>query len=218
MRLSDDTQSSSLYGYMNLEAGTNYLEVQNGAFPGNYNVAWGNNSLFGGSDLNLNAFGYDRLVVNISSAGNAGTITVRFNNSGSPSASLPLNGPGDYTFLFSSPGLMSLNTADIDGITISFTRSARVESVIITAPTCIDQVVTTNADSGAGSLRQAIIDACPGSTITFDTAGVFATPQTITLTTGELVIDKSLTIDGPGASQLTVSGNNASRVFYMSLH
>src|SRR5258706_11084212 len=45
-------------------------------------------------------------------------------------------------------------------------------------------VVNTN-DSGAGSLRQAITDAnanAGADTINFDTAGVFATPRTITLT------------------------------------
>ncbi len=76
-------------------------------------------------------------------------------------------------------------------------------------------VINTN-DSGAGSLRQAIASAVNGDTITFDTSGEFAAPQTITLSSGELVVNKSLTIDGPGASQLTVSGNNASRVFFMS--
>ncbi len=39
---------------------------------------------------------------------------------------------------------------------------------------------------------------------------------TITLTSGELFFSKSLTIAGPGASNLTVSGNNASRVFSVS--
>ena len=39
---------------------------------------------------------------------------------------------------------------------------------------------------------------------------------TITLTTGELVIKSNLTIIGPGANLLTISGNNASRVFYIS--
>ena len=75
-------------------------------------------------------------------------------------------------------------------------------------------VVTTIANSGAGSLRQAILDACPGSTITFDTAGTFATPQTITLA-GELVIDKNLTIDGPDAAgnHVTINGGGAGRVF-----
>ena len=36
---------------------------------------------------------------------------------------------------------------------------------------------------------------------------------TITLTSGELLVTDSVTINGPGANQLSVSGNNASRVF-----
>jgi len=35
----------------------------------------------------------------------------------------------------------------------------------------------------------------------------------ITLTSGQIVIDKGLTIQGPGANLLTISGNNSSRVF-----
>src|SRR2546426_10601307 len=35
----------------------------------------------------------------------------------------------------------------------------------------------------------------------------------ITLTSGELAIGKNLTIQGPSANLLTISGNNASRVF-----
>jgi hypothetical protein len=69
---------------------------------------------------------------------------------------------------------------------------------------CADQVVnpvvTNNGDSGAGSLRQAITDACDGSTITF--GNTVTSP--ITLTTADLVIDKNLTITGPGANLLTV--------------
>ena len=90
-------------------------------------------------------------------------------------------------------------------------------SVAKAAPVFDTITVTNTSDNDPGSLRQAILTASSGDTINFDTAGVFATPQTITLTTGELVINKSLTIDGPGASQLTVSGNNASRVFYISV-
>lgn len=74
-------------------------------------------------------------------------------------------------------------------------------------------VVTAAADSGAGSLRQAIADTCPGGTITFNPS---LNGQTITLTSGELVIDRNLTITGPGANLLAVSGNNASRVFNIS--
>ena len=61
-------------------------------------------------------------------------------------------------------------------------------------------VVTTNADSGAGSLRQAVIDACPGSTITFQ-AGV----SPVTLTTAQIVINKNLTIDGGTGATVTRS-------------
>ena len=60
--------------------------------------------------------------------------------------------------------------------------------------------VTNSGDSGAGTLRQAILDASAsgGDTINFAVSGV------ITLTSGELAIGKNLTISGPGASVLTV--------------
>src|SRR5216683_2087216 len=70
--------------------------------------------------------------------------------------------------------------------------------------------VVNNHDSGAGSLRAEIAAADNGDTIRFDHN---LQGQTITLTSGELVIDKSLDIQGLGANQLTVSGNDASRVF-----
>jgi len=70
--------------------------------------------------------------------------------------------------------------------------------------------VTNNNDDGAGSLRQAINDSSPGDTIDFDSS---LNGQTITLTTGSLVIDKILTITGPGANLLTVDGNFTTRVF-----
>ena len=73
-----------------------------------------------------------------------------------------------------------------------------------------DQVVTNTHDDGTGSLRQAIRDVDEGGTITFALGGG---PATIDLTTGELEIDKSLTIEGPGANIIIVSGGDASRVF-----
>lgn len=76
--------------------------------------------------------------------------------------------------------------------------------------------VTNNSDSGAGSLRQAILDAnaaAGADTINFTGTMADTTPDTITLTTGQLVIGDDLTITGPGANLLTISGNNASRVF-----
>jgi len=66
--------------------------------------------------------------------------------------------------------------------------------------------VTTTADSGPGSLRQAIQAAAPGDTINFSVTGA------ITLTSGELFIGKNLTLQGPGATSLAISGDDASRV------
>jgi CSLREA domain-containing protein len=72
-------------------------------------------------------------------------------------------------------------------------------------------VVINTSDSGAGSLRQAIIDVCPGGTIDFNITG--AGPHTITLSTGELTVDKDLTIQNTSGESVTVSGGGASRVF-----
>ena len=76
--------------------------------------------------------------------------------------------------------------------------------------------VVNTSDSGTGSLRQAIANA--NSTATADTivfTSLFNSAQTITLTSGQLTLTDSATttISGPGANLLTVSGNNASRVF-----
>ena len=57
--------------------------------------------------------------------------------------------------------------------------------------------VVNGNDSGPGSLRQAILNALSGDTINFA-----ASVTTVTLTSGEeLVIDKNLTITGPGANR-----------------
>ena len=70
-------------------------------------------------------------------------------------------------------------------------------------------VVHSTADDGPGSLRQALRLARDGGTINIRARG------TITLTSGELIVDKSVTIRGPGAANLAVSGNNTSRVFHI---
>src|SRR5262249_19741850 len=76
-------------------------------------------------------------------------------------------------------------------------------------------VITSTADSGAGTLREALTNVCDGGTITFDTAGVFSTPQTITLLS-ELTIGTSVTIHGPDllTQQVAInSGNSTCRLF-----
>jgi predicted outer membrane repeat protein len=71
--------------------------------------------------------------------------------------------------------------------------------------------VTNTNDSGPGSLRQALADANDGDTVGFAVTG------TIGLTTGELVIDKNVTISGPGSNLLTVRPSQGGffRVFHV---
>jgi hypothetical protein len=73
--------------------------------------------------------------------------------------------------------------------------------------------VTNANDSGPGSLRQAFADAQAGDTITFSSS---LNGQTISLTSGQLVINKNLTISGPGAGQVAISGGGLSRVFVVN--
>jgi hypothetical protein len=70
--------------------------------------------------------------------------------------------------------------------------------------------VTSAADSGPGSLRAEIAAAKNNTTIVFDGK---LDGSTITLTSGELNITTNITIKGPSAELLTVSGGGASRVF-----
>jgi hypothetical protein len=71
--------------------------------------------------------------------------------------------------------------------------------------------VTTTADSGPGSLRADVAAAQSGDTI--DLSGLSG--QTISLTSGELVLNKNLTIQGPAAPQApaTISNDGGSRMF-----
>src|SRR5947199_873840 len=70
--------------------------------------------------------------------------------------------------------------------------------------------VTSTTDDGPGSLRNALVLASNGDTINITAKG------TITVTSGELVIAKSVAIRGPGADKLSVSGNTTSRVFHVT--
>ena len=70
--------------------------------------------------------------------------------------------------------------------------------------------VTNALDSGNGSLRYEIAHANKNATIDF---APNLDGQTITQTSGELDITTGVTIEGPGAGQLTISGGKNSRVF-----
>jgi len=72
--------------------------------------------------------------------------------------------------------------------------------------------VTTTADSGPGSLRQAVLDAnalAGADTIDFDPSA-FATDKSITLIGGQLTITDAVSVVGPSA-KLTIDANKAGR-------
>jgi len=88
---------------------------------------------------------------------------------------------------------------------------AKVDLVeLIPVPPPTELVVTTLADSGAGSLREALGLIADGGTITFDPS---LAGSTIGLTSGQLAVDRNVTIDASTAPGIVVSGTNNSRVF-----
>lgn len=110
-------------------------------------------------------------------------------------------GPGVYpvTVRVTDNGTPPLSAAE----TISITVNEVCSSGSIT--------VTSGADDGAGTLRQAIPDLCPGGVIDFALPG--PGPHVLLLTSGELQISKNMTLSGPGAADLTISGGNSQRIF-----
>jgi predicted outer membrane repeat protein len=82
-----------------------------------------------------------------------------------------------------------------------FAACAQAQSTVV--------VINLN-DSGAGSLRDAINNATPGETITFQPGltGTIPLQSILSICNGQ-----TLTIQGPGASQITVSGQKRVGVF-----
>ena len=78
---------------------------------------------------------------------------------------------------------------------------------IISLPAISHALTVTNTnDSGPGSLRQAIANTPSGGTIDFAVTGTI-------MLMSEIIIDKSINIQGPGADLLTISGGNTNRIF-----
>ena len=143
-------------------------------------------------------------------SGNAGVAGATINYTG---GSTITDGSGNYSFEVPS-GWSGTVTPSKSGYVFSPANKTYSNVVADHAGenyTAITALIVTNAnDSGAGSLRQIIINSSAGNGVTFDPS---LAGQTITLSS-EVVIDKNLTIDGSSlSSKVNISGNNSVRVF-----
>ncbi len=80
-------------------------------------------------------------------------------------------------------------------------------------PGCGNTVVTNNSDSGPGSLRSVVANACAGERITF--ASSVVSPIKLA---SELLVDKPLTIQGTGANLLTVQRDDTLSATFPVFH
>jgi predicted outer membrane repeat protein len=109
----------------------------------------------------------------------------------------------------------SLDLEDIDRIVFiipdGLKKPVLVDQIRLSCPEVV--MVESTADSGAGSLRNALNAVCADGTITFSPG---LAGQTIYLYSGPLTIGKNLTIDGVDAPGLTISGNKSDRVLIIN--
>ena len=147
---------------------------------------------FTGSDITLSGTANPTTAV-IAESGplNGTTFTVRVSGMTSPGtviASIPANAVTDLAGNLSAASTSADNTVTI-------------------LPCPANPVVTNTADSGADRAHGGqATDA-----ITFNIAG--PGPHTIALTSGELTLDKNVTITGPIDKSVRISGSHVSRVF-----
>jgi hypothetical protein len=93
---------------------------------------------------------------------------------------------------------VTLRVTDAGGLSSTQTFTIVVEQFTL--------VVYNGNDNGPGSLREVAGEAVAGSTITFRDV------TTVSLTSGEITLDKNITIRGP----VTITANNSSRIFVIS--
>ncbi len=101
------------------------------------------------------------------------------------------------------------------------TTTALIGMACVLPAWAADFTVTTTADSGAGSLRAAITaaNAAGGANNILFALPANSTINVVTLAAGGggplPAINSSVTIDGAGSAGLTISGQNANRVFFV---
>jgi hypothetical protein len=114
-----------------------------------------------------------------------------------------------------SNGTASFTVTDNVAQTVTYTAKDTTDNVTLTQTAAVafmpfDWLVNTlNDDGSAGTLRYMMANAPAGATITFESG----LAGTITLSSPLPAIAKNLTIYGPGADLLTISGQSQYRVF-----
>lgn len=97
-------------------------------------------------------------------------------------------------------------------VTISVTDSqGAVSTFAITVTVSTAGVVTTNANSGPGSLRAVVAAVPAGATVTF--APSVVSPITLT---SSIAIPRSIILQGPGAGTLTIDGGGRVQLLYVT--
>ncbi|MEO8377183.1 MAG: choice-of-anchor Q domain-containing protein, partial [Candidatus Sumerlaeota bacterium] len=163
-------------------------------------------------------------------AGDTVTRTFTISNDGGTTLTISnIDVTGDFG-LQGSAGSIDLSPGDSSDFTVEATSSdpgsvfgtitidnsdddENPYTIFIEGSFCSSHITVFNTeDNGPGSLRQAVLDICPGGLIDFDEelAG-----DTITFTSNEILIDKDMTIQGRTDDTITLSGNDTFRLFYV---
>jgi len=135
-----------------------------------------------------------------------------------PGNALTANVITDANGVATAPTFTANNTSGTYNVTATVVGVANPATFSLTNASCTTYTVTSSADSGPGTLRDILTSTCSGTTITFAgnlTAGFTPQASQINLSS-ELPITTAMTITGPGADQMTISGSNLSRIFNIS--
>jgi CSLREA domain-containing protein len=147
---------------------------------------------------------YDQLATFVNIVSNTGTAVVVTYQITAPGPNWVGTDNGYYTVATEPNQVSDLGGKFVEQYPIGTLRVSLPLSLVVNATN--DESIDTD---GKLSLREAILAANANvfapDTITFSPT-VFATPQTITLTEGELFIGDALAINGPGAALATIKG------------